>query len=130
MGRKNYLIDTNIAIYYFALALTEESELFIDQILSGKYYISVINRIELLGFKELGKEELNAINSFVSNASIFDLEENIILETIRIRQDYRIKLPDAIIAATCLVNNYQLITNNSKDYSKVKGLQVIQLHTI
>ena len=123
------MIDTNIAIYYFGLALTEESELFIDQILSEKYYISVINRIELLGFKELGKEELNAINSFVSNASIFDLEENIILETIRIRQDYRIKIPDAIIAATCLVNNYQLITNNSKDFKKVKGLQVIQLQT-
>jgi len=70
-----------------------------------------------------------AINSFVSNASIFDLEENIILETIRIRQDYRIKIPDAIIAATCLVNNYQLITNNSKDFKKVKGLQEIQLQT-
>lgn len=53
MERKNYLIDTNVAIYYFGLAMSNESEKFMDQILGKKYYISVINRIELLGFKRL-----------------------------------------------------------------------------
>ena len=51
MGRKNYLIDTNVAIYYFGMALTNDSEKFIDQILEESYSISVVNRIELLGFK-------------------------------------------------------------------------------
>ena len=32
MGRKNYLIDTNITIYYFGLLLSKKSEIFIDDI--------------------------------------------------------------------------------------------------
>jgi len=40
MGRKNYLIDTNIAIYYFGLLLTSNSETFLDEIFKSKYYVS------------------------------------------------------------------------------------------
>jgi predicted nucleic acid-binding protein len=127
MGRTNYLIDTNVAIYYFGMALSKESEKYIDQILVDKYYISVINRIELLGFKGLIKNESEALSSFISNAFIFDLEEEIILETIHIRKNYSIKLPDAIIAATCLVNNCTLITNNIRDFDKITGLKLVKL---
>lgn len=127
MGRANYLIDTNIAIYYFGQILPEESELFIEEVFHKKYYISVINRIELLGFKGLGDRESKALNSFVVNSVIFDLDENIVLKTIRIRQEYSIKLPDAIIAATCLVNDCQLITSNIKDFGKIDGLQIIEV---
>ena len=101
MERTNYLIDTNVAIYYFGLALSNESEKFMDQIFCKTYAISVINRIELLGFGRLNATESDALNSFISNANIFDLEEEIIIETIQIRKKHNIKLPDAIIAATC-----------------------------
>jgi hypothetical protein len=127
MGRENYLIDTNIAIYYFGEVLSKESELFIEAIFNEKYYISVINRIELLGFKDLNGPESKALTSFVDNSVIFDLDEDIILETIRIRREYSIKLPDAIIAATCLINDCQLITNNIKDFGKIDGLQIINI---
>jgi predicted nucleic acid-binding protein len=73
MERKNYLIDTNVAIYYFGMALSAESEKFMDLILGGRYTISVINRIELLGFKSLSSDESKALNSFISNSDIFDL---------------------------------------------------------
>ena len=126
-SKRHYLIDTNVAIYYFGLALPKESEKYIDQILVGKYFISVINRIELLGFKEINKNESEAINSFIANSTIFDLEEDIIIETIKIRKNYAIKLPDAIIAATCLVNNCSLISNNIKDFDKIAGLHLIKL---
>ena len=127
MGRKNYLIDTNVAIYYFGMALTNDSEKFIDQILEESYSISVVNRIELLGFKELNKNEAAALNSFISNSNILDLEEDIILKTIQIRKTYTIKLPDAIIAATCLIHNCSLITNNIKDFDKIIGLHFIKV---
>ena len=121
------MIDSNVAIYYFGLALSEESEKFMDQILSGSYSISVINRIELLGFKGLHVNESEALNSFIINSNIFDLEEDIILKTIQIRTKYSIKIPDAIIAATCLVNNCSLITNNVKDFEKIAGLHFIKV---
>ena len=86
----------------------------------------MINRIELLGFKGLNERESDALGSFIFNSIVFDLEEDIILETILIRKMYSIKLPDAIIAATCLVNNCTLITNNIKDFDKITGFQLIK----
>ena len=127
MERKNYLIDTNVAIYYFGMALSKESEKFIDKVISNKYAISVINRIELLGFKALNESESEALNSFIGSANVFDLEEAIILQTIQIRKTYNIKLPDAIIAATCLVNHLSLITNNIKDFDRIEGLHFIKV---
>jgi predicted nucleic acid-binding protein len=127
MERKNYLIDTNVAIYYFGMALSKESEKFIDKVISNKYGISVINRIELLGFKALSENESEALNSFIESANVFDLEEAIILQTIKIRKTYNIKLPDAIIAATCLVNHLSLITNNIKDFDRIASLHLIKV---
>ena len=127
MGQKNYLIDSNVAIYYFGMALSKDSDKFIDQILNERYSISVINRIELLGFKGLSANESEALNSFISNSNIFDLDEDIILETIKIRKMNYIKLPDAIIAATCLINNCSLITNNIKDFDKITRLHFIKV---
>jgi hypothetical protein len=40
MERKNYLIDTNVAIYYLGLALSKDSEKFMDQVLRKVFYIS------------------------------------------------------------------------------------------
>lgn len=130
MGRKNYLIDTNIAIYYFGLLLSSNSEAFLDEILKNKYYISVINRIELLGSKNLGKTEQKALYSFIENAEILNLDEEIILKTINIRKKYAVKLPDAIIGASCIVNNCELLTNNIKDFAKIDGLITLQVELL
>lgn len=127
MGRKDYLIDTNSVIYYFGKALSSDSEKLMDQILSERYTISVINRIELLGFKKISEIESETLNFFIFNSNIFDLEEDIIIKTIQIRKMYNIKLPDAIIAATCLVHDCSLITNNLKDFDKIDGLHYIKV---
>jgi len=130
MGNQNYLIDTNISIYYFGLVLSRDSVIFLDEIFKKAYYISVINRIELLGCEGLNKNEYDALETFTDRAIVFELEEAVIRETIRIRQHFKIKLPDAIIAATCLINNCCLITNNIKDFTKIKGLQTHTLELV
>jgi len=53
------------------------------------------------------------------------LEEAIILKAIEIRKINRVKLPDAIVAATALVNSQILITRNVSDFKNINGLQVI-----
>jgi len=127
MESKNYLIDTNIAIYYFGLLLTEEATSFIESLFRSNYYISVINRIELLGFEKIRPEQYNALEAFVNNATILDLDETVVVETIKIRQQYNTKLPDAIIAASCIANDCCLLTNNTKDFEKINGLKVKSL---
>ncbi len=44
---------------------------------------------------------------------------------IKIRRSYRLKLPDAIIAATALYLGLPLITRNVKDFTNILELRLI-----
>lgn len=61
----------------------------------------------------------------VADAWIFELENEIKLKTAEIRKGSKIKLPDAIIAATALIQNLTLLTRNISDFKNIVGLQVI-----
>jgi len=56
---------------------------------------------------------------FISNATIYDLDEVVAEKTIEIRQKYKIKTPDAIIGATALVQDFEIVTNNADDFKKL-----------
>jgi len=123
MGQQ-YLIDSNIIIGYAAKILPTKSMEMMDSILPS---ISVISRIELLGWHNATDEQLAKSSNILSRVSIFDLTENIIQKTIAIRQKCKVKTPDAIIAATALVNNFTLITRNESDFKDIEGLQILNL---
>ena len=100
MGRK-YLIDSNAAIDYLGDKLPLKGTIFIDALVP---VISVITRIEMLGWFEASKEQINKLSPFIDNAFIYPLDEAVIVQTIIIRQRHKIKTPDAVIAATALVH--------------------------
>jgi predicted nucleic acid-binding protein len=50
MGRQKYLIDTNVAIEYFGETLPEKALAMLDDIIDRQFFVSIINKIELLGF--------------------------------------------------------------------------------
>jgi predicted nucleic acid-binding protein len=79
----------------------------------------------LLGWYQATSDELLKLNGFVKEAHIFALDEQVILKTIELRQGYRLKTPDAIIAATAIINNISLISRNSADFKNIEGLAVI-----
>jgi len=54
------------------------------------------------------------------------MDNKIIIKTILIRKKHKIKLTDAIIAATCLVHGLDVLTRNTKDFENIIGLRVIQ----
>ncbi len=62
---------------------------------------------------------------FIANSSILKIDDEIIKQTIRIRKKYKLKMPDAIIAATAITNDFTLISDNDKDYLKIYGLKYI-----
>jgi predicted nucleic acid-binding protein len=49
----------------------------------------------------------------------------VIAKTIELRKKYRIKLPDAIIAATAIVHELTLITRNTPDFKSINGLKLL-----
>ncbi len=56
---------------------------------------------------------------FISNATIYDLDEVVANQTIRNRQQYKIKTPDAIIGATAQVHGFEIVTNNIDDFKSL-----------
>jgi predicted nucleic acid-binding protein len=62
----------------------------------------------------------------LSLAKIFYVDDLIADKTIDLRKTYRkLKLGDAIIAATALANNLTLISRNTKDFEDISGLTCI-----
>jgi predicted nucleic acid-binding protein len=109
------IFDTNVLIYLSKYALKPE------RILDQATAISIITKIEVLGFPFKNSEEHDLLLAICNELKIVALTDLIAEETINLRQHYRIKLPDAIIYATALVENVPLLTNNFKDFQPIHG---------
>lgn len=89
--------------------------------------ISVINQIEVLGFNGQ-QQEMQILEEFTVILNVIPLSENIVEETIKLRKQYKVKLPDAIIAATALQHNLTIITQNIKDFRNIPNISIINAH--
>jgi predicted nucleic acid-binding protein len=118
---KRYLIDTNIIIDFSENRLPLNAKLFVAEVIDNEPNISIINKIELLGFSAVTPE----IIEFTDSTNIINLTDDVANKTIDLRKKHKIKLPDAIIAATALVYNLTLISRNSKDFDGIEGLDFI-----
>ena len=92
--------------------------------------ISIVTQIEILSKKDLLETEISALKDFLKIAVIYDVNQDVAVKTIDIRLKYKIKLPDAIIAATAITQNLILISRNTSDFSKIKELEIINPHSI
>ncbi len=125
-----YLLDTNIVIYYLKAALPPKAMQLLNTIVDEQPILSVITKIEVLGFIAPNKEEQNITTIFVEAADIINLNEEIVAQTIALRKQQHIKLPDAIIAATAIVFNLTLLTRNTTDFIKIPNLKLIDPYLI
>jgi hypothetical protein len=79
---------------------------------SGQYFVSVITEIELLSYPSLTSDEEIQIRDFLTKITGVGIEGNIKELALALRKQYRIRLPDAIIAATAQSLNATLFTND------------------
>jgi predicted nucleic acid-binding protein len=118
---KRYLLDTNSVLDYMGSKLPKKAEGALGQIMDDEINLSVINKIELLGFSKVEQ----ALMDFVSCSNICPMDDDVVEKTIDVRRLYKTKLPDAVIAATALHYDFVLVTNNTKDFKRIKGLEVV-----
>lgn len=110
-------LDTNIIIYLSKKLVKPESVFENNAI----YAISVITKMELLGYQFTSKLEEQQIISILNSFIVVPLSEEIVALTIALRKTNKIKLPDAIIYATAQHLNAKLLTNNISDFNQIKG---------
>jgi predicted nucleic acid-binding protein len=121
-----FLIDTNIVIDFQTRSIQAKGQDYVAKAIDVKFIISFVSYIEVLGYKDVSVE----MENFVSFAEVIELNKAIIDQTILLRKKYKIKLPDALIAATAITQNLVLLSHNTKDFEGIKGLAVLDPHHI
>ncbi len=124
---QKYLIDTNVIIDNFGNKLPENAKAFLN---SFDPFISAATKIEVLGWLNATKEQLNPLYAFMEMVNILSIDETVVEKTISIRQAKKIRLGDGIIAATALVHQLTLISRNTGDFKNIEGLKVINPHDL
>lgn len=105
------LFDTNILIDY--LNSREEAKNELSRY--DNWSISIITYIEVLT-GVVRKNEQQLVRQFLSGFQCYSLDQRTADLSINLRQQHKLKTPDAIIYATALDTGKVLVTRNTKDF--------------
>ncbi|MDR1840070.1 MAG: type II toxin-antitoxin system VapC family toxin [Treponema sp.] len=121
---QGYLLDSNIIIGYLAGRIPSSSMETISAIIDQVPHISVISQIEVLRFNDTPENE-SILANFINMSIIHPLSPVVVWRTVELCKKSKIKLPDAIIAATALTENFTLITMNISDFKNISGIKLL-----
>lgn len=123
MNGNRYLLDTNAVI-----ALLQKDSSLVQLLKDAEWVgISVISQIEFLAFSGLTEADILLLQQFLQRVEVISLssqDEWLIGQIISIRQQYRLKLPDAVIVATTQKQSAKLVSRDVQ-LNKVSDLTII-----
>jgi predicted nucleic acid-binding protein len=126
-----WLLDTNVLIDAFAgradsvRAITSARTANLEWI-----GCSAITRLELLGFPGLSAADEQGLRNLLAQLSEAAIDHAVIERAIEIRKSVRIKIPDALVAATALIYEASLVTRNTGDFKNIPGVSVLDPATM
>jgi len=115
------LLDSNILIYAANQSAPEIEAL----ATAADSAVASVTQIEVYGFTGLKPEEEAALDILFRRLTVHALDAAVIERAIALRQESKMGLADAIIAATALVHGLNLVTRNDGDFKHVAGLRVV-----
>ena len=121
----NDLLDTNIIIYHLSGLLPDNAQKTVNEMLFFDLPLSIITKIELMGFKFDNSLQKEKTVQFLNNVNFISVSNQIADNAIFLRQNYKLKTPDAIIAATAIVYDFTLVSRNDKDFIDIKELKYL-----
>lgn len=122
-----YTLDTNAIIYYLkgdvnAIPLLED--LFEKNM---PIYISSITEVELFSFSNLTNKDIEQITNLIKTLSVISLDSQLARLAGLLRRQYKIKVPDSIIASTAIFTGTSLVTRNTKDFKKIPNFNIVSI---
>lgn len=121
---QKWLIDTNIVIYYANDKIPNRSVKKVEEIIQQSFIISTITQIEVLGWYKITVAEKRRLTHFLNQVTVLYVDKKIEQAAVALKQMQKMDTPDAIIAATCLVYGYTLVTRNQRDFASIDYLQI------
>lgn len=115
------LLDSNIVIYAFKPTYPQVA----DFLVGKSFKVSLITRLEVLGYHRLVQNDFDRFMPFFGALDTLAVTVEVIECAIDLRRSRSMGLADAMIAATCLLHKLSLVTNNARDFSWIKELNVI-----
>lgn len=108
--------------------LLVDTDIFIDhlrgahQLKPGRHrlHYSVITRAELFA----GNTATNVATELLAPLRELIIDRAVAETAGRVAREFGLRLPDALIAATAVEHDLGLVTRNSKDFSRVRGLRI------
>jgi len=121
---EQYLIDNNVIANFTAEKFSENTMIFLANVIDEIPNISIITKIEALSWRSHIPQDEFFVKSFVQNSNIIALSDMIIDKCIEIRRNGKVKTPDAIIAATAIVYDLTLLTSDL-GFRRIPNLKII-----
>lgn len=115
------LLDSDIIIY----SAIPANESLRDFIAEYSPFASDISRVEVLGYHELTNQLEELFEAFFDSTAVLPMTEDVLLKAIEMRQSKKMSLGDSIIAATAITNQLTLLTNNTRDFSWIENLTIL-----
>jgi predicted nucleic acid-binding protein len=120
MNGNNLVLDTSVAIDI--LGGDERAATLVQ---GAIVYVSVITRVELLSVARPRTHSPQAAKNLLADCKLVQFSDEIQDHTIRLRKAYKLKLPDAAIAATADWLNARLITADAAFAKVGKDVSVL-----
>lgn len=127
---KPHLLDANAVIDHVGDKLPPEAASVMDKLVDEPLNTSIVVKIEVLGFNS-DPADMEKLSSFLALSTTFYVDEEIANKTIDLRKARKkLKIGDAIIAATALVHGFVIVSRNAKDFQSIVGLDCINPHEL
>lgn len=124
---KPVFFDSSTLILFLNDALPFETVELLNQCLHDRQIcISAIVRAEILAWPSQTAMSLAAALALLDACQLTAVNAVVADEGARIRRETGLKLPDALIAATAVLQSASLVTANAKDFRRVPGLTLIE----
>ena len=115
------LLDSNVIIYAAKL----EHEALRHLIVEHAPAVSAVSYVEVLGYHRLTEQERRHFESFFAAAHMLNIESTVLEQAIRLRQQRKMTLGDALVAGTALAHGLTLITRNTQDFRWIDALHLL-----
>ena len=118
-----YLLDSNILIYSSKAEYADLRKYITSSTATSA--VSVATVIEVLGYHRLSPMDKAYFESCFAILHIYEVNKAISNKAVKLRQQQKLSLGDAIIAATALLHGYELVTRNTSDFKSIPGLRLL-----